>query len=213
MDMADANLKIFRQKKNSQLCGPACLALVFDLFGKKGSVSDVAKRLPISKEHGVGLFDLARVPLMGGYAVDLYGWDARHFPAAWRRMSQKRLRSVLKREHPKKGSWRKALLDALEAGARFFPRPIATSEIERQLKVGQRAILYIDSAVLYQHADGVWGHYVVLQKTSSNVWTIFDPHWKYGGLKRYPKDLLLFAFYSVGGYCMFIYPKRKKPIR
>lgn len=198
----------FQQRKNSQWCGPACLALIFNLFGKKISVSDVVKRLPINKEYGIGLFDLARLPLMEGYAVDLYAWDARNFPVVWRRMNQERLKATLKKGRPKKGSWRNALQDALKHGARFFPHPIAVTEIEKRLKTGQQSILYIDSAVLYQQTDGVWGHYVVLQKTSSRTWTIFDPHWKYGGLKKYPKDLILFAFYSVGGYCMFFSPKK-----
>ncbi|RMG77945.1 MAG: hypothetical protein D6707_10540, partial [Bacteroidetes bacterium] len=171
------------------------------------------KRLPIDKKYGIGLFDLALLPLIDGYAVDLYAWDAQHFPIVWRNMNQKSLQAVLKKSRPKKGSWRNALRDAYKHGARFFPHPITVDEIKKRLKGGQQLILYIDSAVLYKHANGVWGHYVVLQKISSRTWTIFDPHWKYGGLKKYPKDLILFAFYSVGGYCMFIYPKKRDHLK
>jgi hypothetical protein len=125
-------------------------------------------------------------------------------------MNQKQLKEVLSKSNPKKGSWRKALLSNLESGARFYARPITAKEIEKRLKDGQKVILYIDSAVLYQHANGVQGHYVVLKKISEKTWTIFDPHWRYGGLKKYSKDIILFAFYSVGGYCLFIYPKKEK---
>jgi ABC-type bacteriocin/lantibiotic exporter with double-glycine peptidase domain len=62
----------FLQKKNSQWCGPACLALIFNLFGKKYSVSQIAKKLPISKEYGIGIFDLALFPLKEKYAVDIF---------------------------------------------------------------------------------------------------------------------------------------------
>jgi len=208
--MQTSKFDTFRQKKNSQWCAPACLAFILNLFGEKYSVSEVAKKLPISRKYGIGLFDLALFPLMAGYAVDIHAWSAQHFPVAWRRMNQKQLRESLKKNNPKVGSWHKALLSALEHGAQFYARPITTSEIEKRFKNRQGVILYIDSAVLYQHADGIWGHYVVLKKISRKIWTIFDPHWRYGGLKHYQKDVILSAFYSVGGYCLFISPKRKK---
>lgn len=211
--MSTLKFDVFRQNKNSQWCGPACLALIFNLFGENYSVPGVAKKLPISKEYGIGLFDLALFPLREGYAVDLYAWDAHNFPVAWRLMSQRQLMRTLEKSNPKRGSWQKALLSILKSGARFYPHPITTSEIEKRLKNHQGAILYIDSAVLYQHANGVWGHYVVLKKTSQKIWTIFDPHWRYGGLRHYQKDSMLFAFYSVGGYCLFVSPKRKRSAR
>ncbi len=192
------------QPKNSQLCGPACLAMVLNSIGGNFSVEEIKKELFISKEYGIGPFDLAQFPIKKGYKVKIYTWDAKHFPVRWREMNQQEIVKDLSKLKPKKGSWQQALLYNMEKGAKFFPQPISTKEIEKRLKNKEGMIMYLDSSVLYQHKGGIWGHYVVLKKTTPNYYTILDPHWKYGGEKRYPKDLILFAFYSVGGYCFFV---------
>lgn len=199
-----------KQPKNSQLCAPACLAFVLKSLNNPVSTKEISKELPINKEYGIGLFDLARYPILKGYSVDMYAWDGRHFPVKWRKLTKAQLIEDLEHISKEERGWRQALLDSLKRGATFFPHPASTKEIEKRLAQNHQMIMYIDSAVLYQQGDGIWGHYVVLQKTSSQYWTIFDPHWKYGGIKKYPKDLLLFAFYSVGGYCLFILPKDSK---
>lgn len=198
------------QPTNSQLCAPACLAFVFHAIGNPISTEEIARELPINEEYGIGLFDLAHYPILKGYSVDMYAWDAKHFSIKWRKMSKAGLIKELEYTGENEGSWRYALLRDIREGAEFFPHPISTNEMKRRLEKSQQIIMYIDSAVLYQQGDGIWGHYVVLQKISSQYWTIFDPHWKYGGIKKYSKDLLLFAFYSVGGYCLFILPKYSK---
>lgn len=205
--------KIIRQPKGSQLCGPACLAMAMEMLGYNVSLKQVAKSLTISKDFGIGLFDLATYPAKQGFQVDLYAWDAQHFPLRWRKMDSEQLIADLERQSLKKGGWRAGLLAGLKMGSRFFPKPISTREMEKRLADGQQMILYVDSAVLFEHADGVWGHYVILHKTGRNMWTILDPHWKYGGLRRYQKDLLLFAFYRLGGYCLFLSKKKARSRR
>lgn len=192
------------QPEDSQWCGPACLSFALGKFKENYSTQDIARSLPISKKHGIGLFDLARYPISKGYQVDLYAWDARNFPINWRKMSRSGLIEDLQSLSLNSTSWKAALLQNLQRGARFFPHPLSLKEIRERITRKQQMIMYVDSAVLYQHADGVWGHYIVPQKATSTKFNIFDPHWKYGGIKTYSIDLILFAFYSVGGYCFFL---------
>lgn len=203
---------IILQPKNSQLCGPACLQMVLEsMSGESFLMETIAKALEIDNNYGIGLFDLALYPASHGFQVDLFAWDAQNFPISWRDISQKKLWQELEKLKPKKQSWHDALLKNLKAGSKFHATPISVLEIKKRLKRGERMIMYIDSAVLYRHADGVWGHYVVVKKILNDSVTILDPHWKFGGQKSYSLHSMLFAFYSVGGYSLFISKKGTRP--
>lgn len=231
-----ANVRRFRQPRDSQLCGPSCLAFVDSLRGVGTTPRDVARELTISKTFGIGLFDLALHPLRHGLHVDLFASDAAHFPVGWFGKPGARARNAgatgtsaagtfgrdtrgcdtegveravlrdleTKRPRPRAGSWMASLRTCLELGAGFRTTPITATEFARRRRRGEHLILYVNSALLYHHADGLWGHYVVPLETKGRSWTIFDPHWKYGGVKTYTEDDLLFAAWSVGSYGMFL---------
>ena len=186
------------------MCGPCSLSFLMHQFGEKNLPADIAKELIIDREFGIGLFDLAHLPVDRGYNTKLFAWSAEHFPVSWRNSSPEKIKTLLEKEHLKPGSWKNSLFSFLQKGGCFYAAPISTEEIEKNLRNGFGVILYLDSAVLYKHADGVWGHYGVLKRCGQQRWNIVDPHWKYGGHKSYPKDLILFSFYSAGGYCLFM---------
>ncbi len=194
----------FIQEENSQLCGPSSLAFAMSKFGEKLLPKDIAKELNISKDFGIGLFDLALFPTSKSFIVELFAWDATNFPIKWRDASQDEIKKDLLKEELPSSSWKYSLLSLLQKGAIFHAKPIQSEDLKKYIENGFYVIIYLDSAVLYKHASGVWGHYVVLEKCDEENWQIFDPHWKYGGHKSYGKELLLFAFYSVGGYCLII---------
>jgi len=202
--MISKKLQLFRQEKDSQMCGPSSLAFAMSQFGEKLLPKDISKELNISKEFGIGLFDLALFPINRSFNVEIFAWDGANFPVNWHDASQKEIIKDLSKEKLSTSSWKYSLLNLLKKGAVFHAKPITPEELDNYLQKGFSIIIYLDSAVLYKHASGIWGHYVVLENCNKKNWKIFDPHWKYGGHKRYSKDLILFSFYSVGGYCFMI---------
>lgn len=167
-------------------------------------MTEAAGSLPISEEFGIGLFDLALFPSGRGVSVDTFAWDEQHFPKSWKRMTQSALREHLARARSLP-SWKRSLKRLLAQGGKFYAKRITPAQVQRRLARGEQMIMYLDSSILYsERVDEVMGHYVAIVRYGSKSITLMDPHWKHGGMRRHPTELVLQAFYSVGGYCLFL---------
>ena len=83
-------------------------------FGEKLLPKDIAKELNISKDFGIGLFDLALFPTSKSFIVELFAWDATNFPIKWRDASQDEIKKDLLKEELPSSSWKYSLLSLLQ---------------------------------------------------------------------------------------------------
>ena len=202
-------MKLFKQPKNSMLCGPYSLKMVLSYHGKTPSIKSILKDAPLYKE-GTYIGDLGFCAIMNGFNAKIVLFDTSIMAPEYAKMSIKKMVEEMKKrksmdKEEKKGL--KAIIKFLKAGGKIEVRIIKMEEIKDAIKNKVPPILCIDRKILYGKGPGKKGHFVVASGFKRKKILLNDPHSRYGGIKDYDKEEILFALYSHGGKTLFISPK------
>ena len=102
----------------------------------------------------------------------------------------------------------KSTIEFLRMGGKLEARYTKMEDIAEAVKSRNPPIILIERKSLYGNDKGEKIHYVMVMDIDNKTMTIKDPDPVYGGLKRYPKDDIVFAFYSQRGFGLFPKPKK-----
>lgn len=203
-------IPLYKQPKNSQLCGPVCLQMLYAYYKIPISFREVLKDVHVYKK-GTYTSDLGISLLRHGFDVTLYFYDTRHFSPQCRGWSREEairtIETMLKIKKKNRQRLRRTLEFIKEGGKLKFDI-VRINEIRKAIHSGNPPIICIDRKALYGKAEGVAGHFVIPVKITRNTITINDPSPFFGGVKAYNLNDFIFALYSWRGYVLFAKPNK-----
>lgn len=199
---------VFRQPKDSFLCGLYCAKMIYHYHGKKLSTEDVLRGIGVYK-RGVFASNIGIGFIKNGFDVTLVQLKTRMFPPSYRKMSNKDILEDMKKRVRNKDRFSKELrwnIKFIESGGKVEHRIVKMDEIKKAIDEGNPPMVVIDSRVLYGDKPGSAGHYVVPVRMTRDSVTINDPY--HGEARTYPLSDFIFAFYVFEGMVLFIKPKK-----
>jgi hypothetical protein len=203
-------IPVFRQPKGSMLCGPYCAMMLYHYYGKRLSIKEVMKGVRPCKD-GVWASNIGIGFIKNGFDAKLVQLRNNLFPPKYRKMGNNAILKDMKREIRKKDKHTPEIkwnIKFIEAGGKVEHRVLTLEDIKKALKQKNPPMMAIDRKVLYGKEVGFSGHYVIpVNFTKDNV-TINDPSHKHGGIKTYPLNDFLYAFYSWKGIALFVKPRK-----
>jgi len=203
---------IYRQPKDSMLCGPYCLKMLYHYYGKRLSIDDILSGLKI---YRVGTYatQLGTHLIENGFDVRIKCWDSRIFVQKHKKMKTKSvlnsLKNILDSGKKIEGISRRGfrfMVRFLEAGGKVELNYTKERDITEALKSGNPPILCIERKSLYGNEKGEKGHFVIVSGADKKNFIINDSGHGHGGIKKYPKEDLMFALHSYRGYGLFAKP-------
>lgn len=200
------------QPKNSSLCGPYGLQMLYSFYRIPRTADQITKDIPMFS-WGAFVSDLATDLVKHGFDVKYVAWESRYFPRTYQSMSQAamardlRMRARKQKEKDMPAAF-KGLANFIEQGGVLEPRIVKLKEIIAAIRSGQPPLLCIEQNCLYK-VDGIphpsdSGHFIIPTAYKDGVFTINDPYWDTTKPYKLTKDQLLFALYSWRGHVLFV---------
>lgn len=200
---------LFKQPKNSVLCGPTCLKMLYWYYGERLDLEDIKKEMRMYN-WGTLITELGRSLLKHNFNVALTTFNTRWFPNTFKSMSSNDLkRYIIKKMHTSKKQKRllKSMVSFIEEGGKLKVDIVTEKDIKKAIKSKNPPIICIDNKVLFGKKPGKRGHFVIPVGINKDKIVINDPHSKNGGIKSYDKNKIIFALYSWSASTLFIKPK------
>lgn len=208
------NLKVknYLQPPHSVECGPYCLKMIYNYYGKRKSIEKIIDECDLDA-GGTFPQALGNSLLKNGFEVKLYYPGSKFLSYNYNKMEKDRLIAELRRrdavskdrDHKKK---LRQTIGFIEAGGKLKVEVPTLKGITAEIKEKRPVILNVQPGALYK--DGLiqkgYGHYVLAQGFDKNSVIINDPD-NTPGIKKYPKNDVIYALYSWGGATLFAKPK------
>lgn len=183
------------------------MILAFD--GKDEPMRKLVKELGTGNTSGVHLPRLGTLFLDRGYAVTIIGyetWFPHRFFAAPPGPDVKEIRRWARRDPRTKYS--RQLLEFLDKGGTLEVRPVKVADIRAALASGRPPIIDFDSALLCGKREWSASHVSVVTSLDRLNVTINDPSFRYGGMRTYAMEQLLYCCHRNGGSIVRVEPRR-----
>jgi hypothetical protein len=203
-------IPVFRQPKDSVLCGPYCAMMLYHYYGKSLSIKEVMKGIRPCKD-GVWISSIGIGFIKNGFDARLVQLKNDAFPPKYMKMGNKAILRDMKKRVRKKGKHTPEIkwnIRFIEAGGKVEHRVLTLEDVKKAVRQGNPPMMAIERKVLYGKEAGLEGHYVIPVNFTKDEVTINDPSHEYGGIKTYPLDYFLFAFYSWQGIALFVKPRK-----
>jgi ABC-type bacteriocin/lantibiotic exporter with double-glycine peptidase domain len=197
-------IPLYKQPDKSNLCGPTCVRMIMAALGHKVSLKKITSEIPM-RESGTSLANLGSYFLSKGYKAQISCLDTKNFNYAVANKNSEE--QVQQMEVCIEKNGKNHIIDDtmifIKNGGKFSFKKTGIEKLKEYIRESM-VICRIDAAVFYKERKAVreaW-HVVIPIKITKNYITILDPSPKFGGIKKYPIDDFLIAFYSGKSYTL-----------
>lgn len=198
--------------------------MIYEYYGLARDIDDIGAVLLVMPS-GVYAQELGYHLRQSGFLVRLVTRDTTRLPVQYATMDSAAIRADLAArleqtppQQEKERIYLRGLLRFLEAGGVFEVRIPTLDDLQRNLAAGHPAICSLDVKALYEsdgaHPDddpadwyrlGPGAHYVVVSGIdATHVWINDPSSRRHGGIRAYPRERFLYAWYSFQGYTLLV---------
>lgn len=190
------------QPPKSNLCSAYAIFYLSQYKHYEYDLQDIISELPITQEYGIGPFDVALFFQNKPFSVIMQSFSE-FLDSSWRWKNSVSISHELhSRSYIKE--WEKSFLHIVDSPQYdIYLHPTSMTQVKAYLSNGCQAIVYLNSAILYNQ-EGYAGHYVYLISIEENQVWIQDSHWQYGGKKSYSWEVFHQALKSGGDYIIWV---------
>jgi hypothetical protein len=217
-------MPIYRQGRGTRSCGLWCLKMVYEYYGLLRDIDEIGAALHVMPS-GVYAQELGYHLRLTGFHARLVTRDTTRLPVQYATMDTAAIRADLAARleqtpptQEKDRIYLRGLIRFLDAGGAFEVRIPTLNDLDRNLAAGHPAICTVDVKALYEpdgaHADddpadwfrlGPGAHYVVVSGLdATHVWVNDPSSRRHGGIRAYPRERFLYAWYSFQGYTLLV---------
>lgn len=222
--MSILTIPIYRQGRGTRSCGLWCLKMIYEYYGLVREIDEISAALQMMPT-GVYAQELGYHLRQNGFAARLITRDTTRLPVQYATMDRAALREDLAArlahvapEHQKQRIYLSGLIRFLDAGGELDVRIPTLDDLARNIAAGHPAICSLDVKALYEsdgaHADddpadwfrlGPGAHYVVVSGVEGDhIWLNDPSSRRHGGIRAYPRERFLYAWYSFQGYALLV---------
>lgn len=217
-------IPIYRQGRGTRSCGLWCLKMIYEYYGLARDIHDIGSALQLMST-GVYAQELGYHLRQNGFNVRLVTRDTTRLPVQYAALDHAAIRADLEARlaqvppgREKEGIFFRGLVRFLDVGGRLEVRIPTLGDLAHNVAAGHPAICSLDVKALYDHDDehvdddpeswhrlGPGAHYVVVSGVDGeHVWLNDPSSRRHGGVRAYPRDRFLYAWYSFQGYTLLV---------
>ncbi|MBI4506443.1 MAG: hypothetical protein HY691_12975 [Chloroflexi bacterium] len=217
-------IPIYRQGRGTRSCGLWCLKMIYEYYGRVREIHEISAALQMMPT-GVYAQELGYHLRLSSFGARLITRDTTRLPVQYAAMDPAAIRDDLTArlervppERQKERIYLRGLLRFLEVGGEIEVRVPTIDDLARNVAAGHPVVCSLDVKALYEHdgahteedpADwlrlGPGAHYVVVSGVEGDrVWVNDPSSRRHGGIRAYPRERFLYAWYSFQGYALLV---------